>query len=98
MTGTIRRVLKEMQYYTFHIHSKKREIYTYKMINKTERYLWLQDTINGLLNISLKDMSFCELFIPMSGQPNSGQGALFGQHKMCVKHGGLFLKIEEKYL
>ena len=38
------------------------------------------------LDICLINLGFCQLFVPVCGQPNPGQRPLFGQHKVGVEH------------
>lgn len=47
----------------------------------------LEDAVDRFLDVRLEDVGFGQFFVPMSRQPDAGQGALFGQHKMCVEHG-----------
>lgn len=70
-----------------------REGYRHANNNKTWKhtkwiisYLGLENSVDRFLNISFENMGLGQLFVPVSGQPNSGQGALFGQHKVRVKH------------
>lgn len=63
----------------------KCEIY-WKNVIVDDGYLWLENTVDRFFDISFKDMSLGEFFVPMGGEPNPGQRALFGQDEMRVKH------------
>ena len=51
-------------------------------------HLGMQNIFYRLLDICLKNMSFSKLLIPMCCKPDASKWAFFGQHKMCIKHGG----------
>ena len=49
-------------------------------------YLWLKDSIDRLFDVGFEDVGFRQLLVPMGGQPDPGQRALLGKHKVCVEH------------
>ena len=62
----------------------------------TRTYLGLNNGFHTALNVCLEDMSFGEFLVPVSSQPDPGQGALLTQHKMCIEHDWASLKQPDK--
>ena len=50
-------------------------------------HLGLQDALDRLLDVGLEDVRLGQLLVPVRRQPDPGQRALLGQHKVRVEHG-----------
>ena len=51
-------------------------------------YLGFENVLDTVLNVGLENVRLGELLVPVRGQPDPGQGALLGQHKVRVEHAG----------
>lgn len=48
--------------------------------------MYLQYSVDTFLDVYFEDVSFRQLLVPVSCQPDPGHGALLGQHEVSVEH------------
>ena len=48
--------------------------------------LRFENILDAVLDVGLKDVRLGQLLVPVGCKPDPGQGALLGEHEMCVKH------------
>ena len=55
-------------------------------VGRSTAYLGFENVLDTVLNVGLKDVRLGELLVPVGRQPDAGQRALLGEHKVCVEH------------